>query len=85
MVAEGGYGKWKIICSTKLKNINDFEEWLHVTETWQCLTDLDKKKQGPAIHLSLNDKIRKTCSDIHVKDLNSDDEVEPLITKLKSL
>ena len=85
MVAEGGYGKWKIICATKLKNINDFEEWLHVTETWQCLTDLDKKKQGPAIHLSLDDKIRKTCSDIHVKDLNSDGEVELLITKLKSL
>ena len=55
------------------------------TEIWQCLTGLDKKKQGPAICLSLNDKIRKTCSDIQVKDLNSDDGVEIFITKLKSL
>ena len=68
-----------------LKSIDDFEEWLHETEIWQCLTDLDKKKQGPAIYLSLDDKIRKMCSDIQVKDLNSDDGVEILITKLKSL
>lgn len=44
-----------------------------------------KKKQGPLIHLSIDDKIVKTHSDIQVKDLNSNDEVEILITKLKSL
>ena len=81
MVAEYGCGKWKIICDTKFKNIDDFEEWLHETEIWLCLTDLDKKKQGPAINLSLDDKIRKTCSDVQVKDLNSDDGVQILITK----
>ena len=61
------------------------EERLHKTEIWQCLTDLDKKKRGPAIYLSLDDKIRKMCSDIQVKGLNSDEGVEILITKLKSL
>ena len=54
-------------------------------EIWQCVTDLDKKKQGHAIYLSLDDKIRKANSNIQVKDLNSDDGVEILITKLKSL
>ena len=41
----------------------------------KCLTDLDKKKQGPVIYLSLDNKIRRTCSDIEVKDLNSGDGV----------
>ena len=49
------------------------------------MTDLEKDKQGPAIYLSLDEKIRKTCSDIKVKDLNSDDGVDILINKLKSL
>ena len=41
-----------------LSYIDEFEEWLHETEIWQCLTDLDKDKQGPAIYLSLDEKIR---------------------------
>ena len=68
-----------------MKNIDNFEEWLHKTEIWQCLADLDKKKQGTAIYLWLDDKIRKMCLSIQVKDLNSNDEVKILITKLKSL
>ena len=49
------------------------------------MTDLEKEKQGQAIYLSLNEKIRKMCSDIKVKDLNSEDGVDILIKKLKSL
>ena len=75
----------KLFVPTNLKNIDNFEEWLHETEIWQCLADLDKKKQGPTIYLSLDDKIGKTCSDIQVKDLNDDDGVKILITKLKFL
>ena len=58
----------------KFKKIDNFKEWLHKTEIWQCLTDLDKKKQGPAIYFSLKKKIMKTSPDIQVKDLNSNDE-----------
>ena len=85
MVAEGGYGKCKIICATKFKKHWWFWKWLHETEIWQCLTDPDKNKQGPTIYLSLDDRIGKMCSDIQVKDLHNDDGVEILITKLKSL
>ena len=46
---------------------------------------MDKDKQGPAIYLSLDKKIRKTCSDIKVKDLNSEDGVDILVNKLKFL
>ena len=79
LVVEGGYDNKKTIC------IEEFEDWLHETEIWQCLTDLEKDKQGPAIYLSLNEKIRKTCSNIKVKDLNNEDGVDILIKKLTSL
>ena len=65
--------------------IEEFEGWHHETETWQGLNDLEKDKQGPAIYLSLNEKIRKMCSDIKVKDLNSEDGMDILIKTLKSL
>ena len=35
--------------------------------------------------MSLDEKIRKTCSDIKVKDLNSENGVDILVNKLKSL
>ena len=57
----------------------------YVKQTWPCLTDLDKDKQGPTIYLSLEEKIRKICSDIKLKDLNSDNGVDILVNKLKSL
>ena len=75
----------KLFVPPNLRSIEEFEDWLHETEIWQSLTDLEKDKQGPAIYLSLDETIRKTCSDIKVKDLNSDDGVDILINKLKSL
>ena len=39
-------------------SLDEFEEWLHETKIWQCLTDLDKDKQGPSVYLSLDQKIR---------------------------
>ena len=47
--------------------------------------DFEKDKQGPAIYLSLNEKIRKMCSDIKVKDLNNEDGMNILLKKLRSL
>ena len=75
----------KLYVPPTLNCIEEFEDWLHETEIWQCLMDLEVEEQGPAIYLSLDDKIRKTCSDIKVKDLNSKDGVNILINKLKSL
>ena len=68
-----------------LRSIEEFEDWFHETKNWQCLTDLEKDKQSPAIYPSLDEKIKKTFSDIKVKDLNSDDGVDLLINNLKSL
>ena len=75
----------KLFAPPKLSYINDFEDWVHETEIWQCLTNLDQKKQGPGIYLSTDVNIWKTFCDIKVKDLNSDDGVNVLLWKLKSL
>ena len=75
----------KLFVPPKLSSIDDFEDCLHETDIWQCLTDLDKEKRGPAIYLSLDENIRKTCCNIKLKDLNIDDGVDILLCKLKSL
>ena len=74
----------KLFVQQRLSCIDGFERWLHETEIWQCLRNLDKKKQGPALCLFHNDNIRKKCNDIKVNHLNSDD-VDILMDKLKSL
>ena len=75
----------KFFVPPKVSSIDHFKDCLHETEIWQCLADLDKKKQGPEIYLSLDENIRKTCCDVKVKDLNSDDGVDILLCKLNSL
>ena len=42
----------KLFVPPILSCIDEFEELLHETEIWQCLTDLDKDKQGPAVYVS---------------------------------
>ena len=75
----------KLFVPPTLSCIEEFECWLHETEIWHCLTDLENEKQGLAIYFSLNEKIRKTCSDIKVKERNSEDGVNILIKKLLKL
>ena len=75
----------KLFVPPKLSFIDDFEKWFHETDICQCLTDLDKKKTRTSNLLPLDGNIRKTSCDTKVKDLNSDDSVNILLSKLKSL
>ena len=83
MVVEGDidiYNGFKKIDSPPiLVEIEEIEEWLQELEIWQCVMDLEKKKQGPVVYLSLTDKIRKSCNDISVRDLIKDDGLDTLI------
>ena len=51
------------------------------------MTDLEKKKQAPAVYLSLERQARQCCADIYfkVETLYSDSAVDELIKKLKTL
>ena len=49
------------------------------------MTDIEPKKPGPAVYLPVPDKIRKSCNDVSVQDLNKDNELNVLVNKIKSL
>ena len=66
-------------------NSADFETWVHEVNIWQCVTDLEVKKQGPAIYLAFEGPARQACSNIDVKELHGETGVKIIIEKLKSL
>ena len=68
-----------------LNKVEDINDWIRELEIWQCVTDLESTKQGPAIYLSLSQKIRQECADISVNELNAENGVTLLINKLKDL
>ena len=75
----------KIYSPPVLDKIDKIEDWLCEIETWQCVTDIEEKKQGPVVYLSLPDKIQKNCNNISVTDLNKDSGLNTLVTKIKTL
>ena len=70
MVAESGFlrmaTKSRIMSPPKLQD--DFNSWLHEIEVWKCVTDLDKKKQGPMLYLSLEGQTYLSMPDIPLPD-----------------
>ena len=78
------YGK-KLLSPPVLSNVDKIDSWRHDLQIWECVKDIDKKQQGAVIYLSLLDKVRNTCRDIAVADLNKDDGLNILINKLESL
>ena len=61
----------------------DVENWECEIKIWQCMTDLEKKKQAPAVYLSLEGQAKQHCADIKVETLHSDSGVDELVKKLK--
>ena len=68
-----------------LKSGENFENWERDIKIWQCVTNLEKKRQAPAIYLSLEGQARQCCADIKVETPDSDSGVDELIKKLKTL
>ena len=76
----------KIYSLPVLEKIDEIEDWLRELEIRQCVTDIEEKNQEPVVYLSLPDlQICKSCIDIKVSDLNKDDGLTVLITKVNSL
>ena len=73
--------KIRILSPPKLQY--DFNSWLYEIELWKCVTDFDKKKQGPMTYLSLEGEVRRLCSAIKIEELNAEDGMEKVISKLK--
>ncbi|KAK3875453.1 hypothetical protein Pcinc_019665 [Petrolisthes cinctipes] len=76
-------------CSTKwppkLESDSSYENWKKDIDIWCELTDLPKKKQALAIHLSLSGRARVATSEIDAADLKQDTGVQTLLVKLDGL
>ncbi|KAK4329335.1 hypothetical protein Pmani_000306 [Petrolisthes manimaculis] len=69
----------------KLSNEAAYELWRKDIEIWCKLSDLSKKKQALAIHLSLDGRARISTSELEVDALESDDGVKTILEKLDGL
>ncbi|KAK4318184.1 hypothetical protein Pmani_010794 [Petrolisthes manimaculis] len=69
----------------KLSNEAAYELWRKDIEIWCKLSDLSKKQQALAIHLSLDGRARISTSELEVDALESDDGVKTILEKLDGL
>ena len=63
----------------------NYESWKKDIAIWCKLTDIPKDKQALAIHLVLTGKARQASSEVEVSELEKEDGVERLISKLDQL
>lgn len=68
-----------------LSSDKTYQQWKSEVKLWELVTDLDKKKRGLALALSLEGKAREVAVDISSDDLNADDGVNKLVTALDNL
>ena len=68
-----------------LEKCTSYETWLKEIEIWQTFTDLDPKKQGAAIFLTLEGQAREAVLELEVAKISATDGVKQIINKLDSL
>ncbi len=68
-----------------LRDDMDYSNWVNDVKVWSMFTDLDKKKIGPAVYLSLEGKARECCKNIVIEKLRGSTEIGELLSKLKDL
>ena len=68
-----------------LKDEEDYLNWKQDLEIWQLYTDLDKKKQGPAVYLVLSGKSKECARSLTKEELGANDGVAKIVAKLDTL
>ena len=54
-------------------------------KVWEMFTDLDDKKQGLAVYLTLTRRVQEAVMDIPAAELGENDELGKIIQKLDSI
>ena len=62
-----------------------YANWKKEISIWQLFTSLERKKQGPAIFLSLSDQAREAVLELELDKFNDDNGVKNLLEKLYKL
>ena len=68
-----------------LEKNKTYEQWKNEIALWELVTDLDVKKRGLALALSLQGKPREVALEIDPEKLNADNGVKFLVTELDKL
>ena len=69
----------------KLDDESSYENWKRDVKLWTKLTDLDAKKQGIAVYLSLTGQAKDLASEVSEDDLVKPTGVDSIIAKLDGL
>ena len=80
MASGGGYRNTPI-----LEDEKSYDQWRNEISVWQLVTELKPDKQALAVTLCLPRKARQTALEIDAKELNKDDGMTRLLTKLDSV
>ena len=59
-----------------------YEDWKQDVSIWESFTNLEKKKRGPALYLSLQGKARECCRGLTQNQIGGDSGVELILNKL---
>ena len=65
-----------------LENIEDYEQWKEDVLIWKEVTDMGKKKQALAVHLTLKGRAKEVANRVPTEDKKKDDGLETLLAKL---
>ena len=68
-----------------LSKRHTYDMWLKEIKIWECFTDLPKRKQAPAIFLTLEGKAREAVLQLPVDSLNCDDGIANVVKQLDKL
>ena len=63
----------------------EYVAWKKEIEIWKIVCKYDKKEMAPAVTLSLKGSAREAAREMSIADLNADDGLDKLITKLDGL
>ena len=64
---------------------DDYISWKNDIEVWQMFTDLEGKKRGPAVYLTLTGRARDAVRELSTADIGRDNGLKKIIDKLDTL
>ena len=68
-----------------LSDEKGYDLWRNEISMWKLVTDLDQKKQVLTVILCLSRRAREAALEIKAEELNNNDGMEILLTKLDSV
>ena len=64
---------------------DSYLEWKEDLKVWELFTELEKKKRGPAVYLTLKGNARDCARDLTIEDIGHDEGVKKITDKLDAV